>query len=85
MLIGVHSPEFESEKQLDNVKKAIKDLKIEYPVAIDNDFDNWRRYNNRFWPARYLIDKNGVVRYTHIGEGDYKETRQWIERLIAEG
>lgn len=84
VIIGVHSPEFGYEKDLDNVKRAVTDLGIAYPVAIDNDFANWNRYGNRFWPARYLIDKRGVMRYTHIGEGAYDETRRWIERLLSE-
>ena len=83
-LIGVHSPEFDYEKKLANVKEAIKKWGIAYPVAIDNDFANWRRYRNRYWPALYLIDKRGVVRYTHIGEGGEAETRKWIEALLVE-
>jgi hypothetical protein len=84
VIIGVHSPEFDYEKKLANVKKAIAEMGIEYPVAIDNDFVNWNRYRNRYWPARYLIDKRGVVRFTHIGEGAYEKTRAWIEKLVAE-
>lgn len=83
-LIGVHSPEFEHEKKLANVKEAVKRWGIAYPVALDNDFANWRRYRNRYWPALYLIDKRGVIRYTRAGEGGYDETRRWIERLLAE-
>lgn len=83
-LIGVHSPEFDYEKQLSNVKDAVKRWGIAYPVAIDNDFANWRRYRNRYWPALYLIDKRGLLRYTHIGEGGEPETRKWIENLLAE-
>jgi thiol-disulfide isomerase/thioredoxin len=83
-LIGVHSPEFDYEKKLANVQKAVKDAGITYPVAIDNDFANWRRYRNRYWPAIYLVDKRGVIRYTHIGEGRYEETRRWIELLLNE-
>ena len=83
-IIGVHSPEFDYEKKLNNVRDAAKRMGIKYPIALDNDFDNWNRYRNRYWPARYLIDKRGVTRFTHIGEGGYDETRQWIEKLIAE-
>lgn len=83
-LIGVHSPEFDYEKQLANVKAAIKKWGIVYPVVMDNDFANWRRYRNRYWPALYLIDKRGVIRYTHIGEGGETETRKQIEVLLAE-
>jgi hypothetical protein len=83
-IIGVHSPEFDYEKELPNVQAAVKRLKIDYPVAIDNDFDNWNRYFNRYWPSRYLIDKRGTIRFTHIGEGAYDETRAVIEKLLAE-
>jgi alkyl hydroperoxide reductase subunit AhpC len=83
-ILGVHSPEFNHEKVLANVQSAVKRMGIEYPVALDNDFANWRRYRNRYWPARYLVDKRGVIRYTHIGEGGYEETRKWIEVLLAE-
>lgn len=84
IILGVHSPEFSHERELANVQKAVNDLGIEYPVALDNDFANWRRYRNRYWPARYLVDKRGIIRFTHIGEGGYDETRQWIEKLLAE-
>ncbi len=83
-ILGVHSPEFDYEKKLPNVQKAVRDMGIKYPVALDNDFANWRRYRNRYWPARYLVDKRGITRFTHIGEGGYEETRQWIETLLAE-
>lgn len=84
VLIGVHSPEFDYEKDLANVERAVRELEIAYPVAIDNDFANWRRYGNRYWPSRYLVDRRGALRYSHIGEGAYAETREWIERLLAE-
>ena len=84
VIVGVHSPEFGFEKELANVKIAVRDLGVEFPVAIDNDFANWNRYNNRYWPTRYLIDRQGVLRYTHIGEGAYAETRVWIEQLLEE-
>lgn len=84
-IIGVHSPEFDYEKDLANVRAAVKRLEIAYPVAIDNDFANWYRYNNRYWPTRYLVDKNGILRFSHIGEGGYDETRRWVEELSVEG
>lgn len=83
-LIGVHAPEFDYEKVLANVQKAVKEAGIEYPVAIDNDFANWQRYANHYWPAWTLIDKRGNVRYSHIGEGAYDETRENIKALLAE-
>jgi thiol-disulfide isomerase/thioredoxin len=84
VILGVHSPEFNHERNLANVRRAVKDLGVTYPVVIDNDFANWRRYRNRYWPALYLVDKRGVIRHTQIGEGGYAETRAWIERLLGE-
>lgn len=84
VIIGVHTPEFDYESQVENVKQAIIDLDVPYPVAIDNDWQTWRAYNNRYWPAKYLIDKTGNIRYLHIGEGGYEETEQIIQALLAE-
>lgn len=85
VVIGVHSPEFDSERDIENVKRYVREHGITYPVAIDNDFATWRNYNNRYWPAMYLIDKQGVIRYVHIGEGEYALTEQKIQSLLAEG
>ena len=74
VIVGVHSPEFDHEKPYENVVDATIRHELEYPVAQDNDFKTWRSYNNRYWPAEYLIDRNGVVRYRHFGEGAYEET-----------
>jgi cytochrome c biogenesis protein CcdA/thiol-disulfide isomerase/thioredoxin len=84
VIIGVHAPEFEFEKSADNVKKAITDFEIKYPVMQDNDFSTWRAYRNQYWPAKYLIDKDGNIRYTHFGEGEYDETELAIQELLAE-
>ena len=84
VVIGNHFPEFEHEKDLDNLKQAVEDLKISYQVVQDNDGINWRAYNNRYWPTLYLIDKNGNIRYVHIGEGAYEETEQAIRTLLNE-
>lgn len=84
VIIGVHSPEFEFEKNPENVKKALADFGLTYPVMQDNDFSTWRAYKNRFWPAKYLIDKDGNIRYTHFGEGDYDETEKIIRELLSE-
>ena len=84
VIIGVHSPEFEFEKDYSNVLKATRDNGITWPVAQDNDFETWSNFSNRFWPAKYLIDKDGVVRYTHFGEGAYNETEMQIRRLLDE-
>ena len=83
VIIGVHAPEFEFEKDTDNVAEAIKDFEITYPVMQDNDFATWRAYKNRYWPAKYLIDQEGNIRYTHFGEGDYDETELAIQELLA--
>ena len=84
VIIGVHSPEFDFEKNYSNVLQATRDYGITWPVAQDNDFKTWRNYSNRFWPAKYLIDKDGVVRYTHFGEGAYDETEKQIRRLLVD-
>ena len=85
VIVGVHSPEFEFEKSYDNVVEATQKDALVWTMAQDNDFITWRRYNNRYWPAEYLIDKDGVVRYTHFGEGAYAETEDVIRELLAEG
>jgi len=84
VIIGVHTPEFEFEKNPDNVARAIRDFGLAYPVMQDNDYATWNAYANRYWPAKYLIDKNGVIRYTHFGEGDYDETETKIQELLKE-
>ena len=83
-VVSVHYPEFNYEKDVDNVRNAAADLGVAYPIAIDNDRLTWNAYNQRFWPTRYLIDKEGNIRYTHIGEGAYEETEQAILALMAE-
>ena len=84
MIIGNHYPEFNHERDLENLKNAIVDLNIPYPVAQDNEGATWRAYKNRYWPSLYLIDKNGHIRYTHIGEGQYTETEEAVLALLAE-
>jgi len=84
VIVGVHTPEFEFEKNPDNVEKALKDFGITYPVMQDNDYKTWRAYANRYWPAKYMVDKNGKIRYTHFGEGDYDETETMIQKLLEE-
>ena len=84
VVIGVHAPEFAFEKNVDNVKKAIGDFKIGYPVAIDNDYRIWRAFENNYWPAHYLIDAKGQIRYQHFGEGNYPQTEQAIQDLLHE-
>lgn len=84
VIIGVHTPEFEFEKSANNVAQAIEDFELKYPVVQDNEYKTWRAYSNRYWPAKYLIDKDGYIRYTHFGEGKYDETEEMIQRLLAE-
>ncbi len=82
-VIGVSTPEFAFEKQASNVTNAIKQFKIPYPVALDNNYDTWNAYNNQYWPAEYLIDANGQIRRTEFGEGNYPESEQAIRTLLA--
>ena len=83
-IIGVHAPEFEFEKDAGNLAKAIADFDIKYPVVQDNDFATWRAYDNHFWPAKYIVDKDGYIRYTHFGEGKYDEIEEVIQELLKE-
>jgi cytochrome c biogenesis protein CcdA/thiol-disulfide isomerase/thioredoxin len=84
VVIGVHAPEFAFEKTIKNVRSAVADLKIDYPVAIDNDYAIWRAFNNQYWPAHYFIDAEGRIRHHHFGEGDYDQSEHTIQRLLAE-
>ena len=84
VVIGVHAPEFAFEKKIDNVKRAIQNFGITYPVAVDNDFKIWRAFGNSYWPAHYFIDMDGRIRHHHFGEGDYEESEQVIQELLAE-
>lgn len=84
VVVGVHTPEFEFEKKTENVENAIRMFKINYPVAQDNSYSTWNNFKNRYWPAKYLIDKEGHLRYEHFGEGQYEETEKAIQSLLAE-
>jgi thiol-disulfide isomerase/thioredoxin len=84
VVIGVHAPEFAFEKNVDNVKKATEDLKITFPVAIDNDYAIWRGFDNQFWPAEYFVDAQGQIRHHQFGEGDYAQSEQVIQQLLAD-
>lgn len=83
LIVGVHTPEFEFEKESSNVAQALKDLGIEYPVVLDNDRGTWNAYGNRYWPRKYLIDLDGNIVYDHIGEGGYEETEAEIQKLLG--
>ncbi|PZQ37979.1 MAG: cytochrome C biogenesis protein, partial [Phenylobacterium zucineum] len=84
VVIGVHAPEFAFEKDVKNVRKAVADLKIGYPVAVDNNYAIWRAFGNQYWPAHYFIDAQGRVRHHHFGEGDYDQSERVIQQLLAE-
>ena len=84
VIVGVHSPEFEFEKNIDNVKAAVQKYGIKYPVIQDNDKGTWDAYQNRYWPRKYLVDNEGYIRYDHIGEGGYAETEKVIQSLLVE-
>ncbi|PAW52483.1 cytochrome C biogenesis protein [Pseudomonas moraviensis] len=84
VVIGVHAPEFAFERDVGNVTKAMKELGINYPVAIDNDYKIWRAFNNEYWPAHYFADAQGRIRYHHFGEGDYAESERVIQQLLRE-
>lgn len=84
VIIGIHTPEFEFEKDYNNVKKAVEKLKIKYPVVLDNDFSTWTAYKNHYWPRKYLIDIDGYIIYDHIGEGAYEKTEKKIQEAVEE-
>ncbi len=83
-IVGVHYPEFDTERQIPNVRQALKDLDIKYLVTIDNDGRTWQAYNQNAWPSLYLVDKQGNIRFQHVGEGAYERTEQWIQYLLHE-
>ncbi|MBI3046650.1 MAG: redoxin domain-containing protein [Candidatus Harrisonbacteria bacterium] len=84
ILLGVHSPEFDFEKKIENVEAAIKKYSIVYPVALDSEHETWNAFGNQYWPAHYLIDVNGNIRYRNFGEGHYAETEAAIQNLLRE-
>ena len=84
VVIGVHSPEFSFEKNLSNVRRAVKDMRIDYPVAVDSEHVIWRAFRNEYWPALYFIDAQGRVRHHHFGEGSYEQSEMVIQELLAE-
>ena len=84
VVIGVHAPEFAFERDINNVRKAVKDQGINFPVAIDNNFAIWRAFNNQYWPAHYFIDAKGQIRHHHFGEGEYARSEQVIQQLLEE-
>ncbi|HZY13550.1 MAG TPA: redoxin family protein, partial [Beijerinckiaceae bacterium] len=84
VVIGVHTPEFPFEKDLDNVQRSVKEMRVAYPVALDSNYAVWRAFANNAWPAVYLVDPQGRVRYSHLGEGEYEATEKMIQQLLSE-
>ena len=84
VVIGVHDPEFEFEKNIDNVRMAAKDMRVDYPIAIDNDYAIWRALKNQYWPALYFVDAQGRIRHHHFGEGEYEQSERIIQQLLSE-
>jgi thiol-disulfide isomerase/thioredoxin len=84
VVVGVHTPEFSFEHDLDNVRQALADLKVDHPIVVDNDYSIWRTFKNNYWPALYFIDATGKVRSHYFGEGAYEESERMIQRLLAE-
>lgn len=82
-MVGIHTPEFPYERDVNNVKAALKRHNISYPVPLDNDYKTWEAYENQYWPHLFLADRQGFLRYDHIGEGAYDETEQTIRRLLG--
>lgn len=82
-VIGIHAPEFSFERDVNNIKRALKQHQITYPVPIDNEYKTWKAYNNQYWPHLFLADRQGFLRYDHIGEGAYEETEQTIRKLLG--
>lgn len=84
VVVGVHSPEFAYEKNISNVKRALGDLGVVFPVAVDNNVAIWRAFNNMYWPAHYFVDAQGRIRFHHFGEGEYEKSEQIIQQLLEE-
>ena len=84
VVIGVHTPEFAFEKKLENVRRAVQQMKLDFPIAMDNDYAIWRAFDNRYWPALYLIDARGQLRQHHFGEGEYERSEMAAQQLLAE-
>lgn len=84
VVIGVHSPEFSFEKNLENIRWAVKDMRVDYPIAVDSDHAVWRGFDNEYWPALYFVDAKGKVRHTNFGEGEYEQSERVIQKLLSE-
>jgi thiol-disulfide isomerase/thioredoxin len=84
VVVGVHTPEFPFERDVDNVRQAVKDMRVEYPVALDSDYAIWEAFSNRYWPAVYIADADGRIRHHHFGEGGYEECERVVQQLLSE-
>jgi thiol-disulfide isomerase/thioredoxin len=84
VVVGAHAPEFPFERNLDNVRDAVRDMRVEHPVVIDNDYAIWSAFSNRFWPALYFVDAEGTVRHHHFGEGEYESSERALQELLTE-
>jgi thiol-disulfide isomerase/thioredoxin len=84
IVVGVHTPEFAFERNVDNVSRAVREMRIEYPVALDNDYAVWSAFDNHYWPALYFADAGGLIRHHHFGEGAYQQSEMVIQQLLAE-
>lgn len=84
VVIGIHTPEFEFEKNIDNVRRASTEMKIDYPITVDNDYEVWRAFGNHYWPALYFIDTQGRIRHHRFGEGEYEQSEKVIQQLLSE-
>ena len=84
VVIGAHTPEFAFEQDIANVRRAVKDMRVAYPIAIDNDYGIWRGFNNQYWPALYLVDGQGNIRHHYFGEGEYEQSERMIQQLLGE-
>src|SRR6266511_350345 len=84
VVIGVHAPEFEFERNVDNVRRAAKDMRVDYPIAIDNNYAIWSAFENHYWPALYFVDAQGHIRHHQFGEGEYEQSEMIIQQLLAE-
>ena len=83
VVVGVHTPEFSFEHEIDRVRQATKQRGIDYPVALDNDYTIWSAFDNHYWPALYFVDKDGIIRDKHFGEGRYEQSERVIQRLLG--
>src|ERR687897_1800839 len=84
VVLGVHTPEFDVEHDLDNVRRAVTDLGVDYPVVVDNDYAIWTAFDNHYWPALYVVDAQGQIRHHHFGEGEYEETEMVLQMLLRD-